>query len=254
MTPGGSAGSDPGPGAPGDGPTAAARELAALLGERLRVSDLEADRALTVAELRRSLLPYPLCRERLSMASKAEYDVALLALLEDEELLEAEDELLEDVRKELASPEPGLGVLDEHAASSVRPGPGLGADAGGASRGPAGEAEAGAPPGAGRDETTARGVGREDEAPGAAPEAASGPGDAGAGASRASPGRGAGGGSPEAAREACGSCGTDLPGAEGVRFCPSCGADVTVPRCGDCGGELDAGWRYCPFCGSVRHA
>lgn len=285
------AGGAPGPGtagpASGGGGAAGARALAALLRDRLGASDLEARRSFTVAELRRSLLPYPLCRERLELASKAEYDVALLRLLVHETVLETDDrELVEEVGKELASPEPGLGVLDDHAASSLRPGPGLaagrgngvrhGADAGagapdgeapdaapsalgasgsgtsGPDREGGGKGHAAADPGASaggeatdRDETPPAAVGRQEERP--RPADPPGPGS---GAARA------GGGAETAAStpESCGACGSGLPDAEGVRFCPACGADVAVPRCGACGGEVDAGWRYCPFCGSETGA
>lgn len=253
MTADGSSG--PGSAAPasGEGGAGGIRAMGALLRDRLGASDLEARRSFTVAELRRSLLPYPLCRERLELASKAEYDVALLRLLADGTLLESDDgELLEEVEEELASPEPALGVLDDHAAAAVRPGRRLAGGAASAGDGGAGgriagderEAREGGSRSAG-DETPPAAVGMEEERPRAAKPSGAGPGVA-----REGDGAEAAASTPES----CGVCGTGLPDAEGVRFCPACGTDVAVPRCGACGGELDAGWRYCPFCGSETGA
>lgn len=239
MTADGSSGPEPAAPASGEGGAAGVRAMGALLRDRLGASDLETRRSFTVAELRRSLLPYPLCRERLELASKAEYDVALLRLLADGTLLESDDgELLEDVEEELATPEPALGVLDDHAASAVRPGRGLAGGAASAGDGGAGGPIAG-------DETPPAAVGREEERPRTA-----NPSGAGPGAAR----KGDGAEAAASAPESCGVCGEGLPDAEGVRFCPACGADVAVPRCGACGGELDAGWRHCPFCGSETGA
>lgn len=201
--------------------------MAELLVDGLLEEGRPPDAAFTVAELRRSLLPYPRCREALGLASKAEYDLALLRLLDAGGLLEGDaPELDEDVERELASPEPGLGVLDDHASVALRPGPALrrrlreGAGAGGP------EASAGS-------------------APSAAEPADRGDGGAGSAVSRPDDGPSASG--------ACASCGGGLPDLEGLQYCPHCGAAVGTPRCRGCGKELEAGWRHCPFCGRERH-
>jgi predicted RNA-binding Zn-ribbon protein involved in translation (DUF1610 family) len=54
------------------------------------------------------------------------------------------------------------------------------------------------------------------------------------------------------AANGCRACAEPLPGADGVRFCPSCGADQVVPTCEACGAELAEGWRYCAFCGMLQ--
>ena len=48
----------------------------------------------------------------------------------------------------------------------------------------------------------------------------------------------------------CRKCAAELPQVEGVRFCPSCGADQAVPTCGECGREMEDEWSYCAFCGA----
>jgi hypothetical protein len=34
-----------------------------------------------------------------------------------------------------------------------------------------------------------------------------------------------------------------------VRFCPHCGQDLSVLRCGACSAELEPGWKFCVACG-----
>lgn len=225
--------------------------MAGLLARRLRDAGRGPDEAFTVAELRRSLLPYPRCRTALELASKAEYDVALLRLLHRDGLLEADDpELAEEVEGELASPEPALGVLDDHAATALRPGSRLreefGADAaeGTAPREPEGDDD---------------GAAEATDLPDGPARSRHGAGDATEGPQRGVAGDGATAGvvsrSSDAAPAAgsCAACGGDLPDARGVRFCPHCGEGLEALRCRQCGEEMAAGWRYCPFCGSERH-
>lgn len=51
------------------------------------------------------------------------------------------------------------------------------------------------------------------------------------------------------ARPGCRYCGQPLPQGREVRFCPHCGQDLTVRRCGACSAELDPGWKFCIACG-----
>lgn len=245
--------------------TAGRTGMRGLLVRRLREEGRGADAAFTVAELRRSLLPYPRCREALGLTSKAEYDVSLLRLLDGDDLVVSEDpELDEEVERELDSPEPGLGILDDHAATVLRPASRLERELTSAEDedGEEDDATSGAR-GAGEDVAPASGAAEEGP-----PRAAGGPdeeeppapGAAGVGPpheteSPDAPGSFGGGDvAGAAAADGCPACHKDLPEADGVRYCPHCGEDVQAPRCAECGGELDAGWRYCPFCGSDRHA
>jgi hypothetical protein len=53
----------------------------------------------------------------------------------------------------------------------------------------------------------------------------------------------------KAARPGCKYCGQPLPTARDVRFCPHCGQDLSVHRCGSCSAELEPGWKFCVACG-----
>lgn len=216
--------------------------LAGLLARRLREEGIGPDAEVSVAELRRRLLPYPYCRERLELASKAEYDVAMLKLLGDAGWMELDDEDLEDaVEREAAAAEPGLGFLEDFAAAHVRPGPELAARV---REGDGADGERPVDIGPAGGERAVRLVdGDEAPADGAGGEAASA---AGAPTRRETPeGREA---SPRAGGS-CRACGGDLPAREDLRFCPWCGADQRAPACGGCGTELAPEWSYCPECG-----
>jgi predicted RNA-binding Zn-ribbon protein involved in translation (DUF1610 family) len=52
-----------------------------------------------------------------------------------------------------------------------------------------------------------------------------------------------------AARPGCRYCGQPLPEARVVHFCPSCGQNLLVRRCAACSAELEAGWKFCVACG-----
>lgn len=178
--------------------------LSGLLRRRMSESGHEPGSSIAVAELQRVLLPYHLCRATLELATKAEYDLAILHLLSEEMEID-EAELGAAVARELESPEPGLGFLRDFAASRVR-----------VPRGTNGTAVEPAPQG---------------------PPATAPPGPAG----------------PSARRDAsspCWKCGVDLPNVQGVRFCPSCGADQEAARCRECGEPRRPGWDFCPFCGT----
>ncbi len=52
------------------------------------------------------------------------------------------------------------------------------------------------------------------------------------------------------ATEQCPYCGETLPAGRKVNFCPQCGQPRSGElRCPACGGEVDVGWRYCVSCG-----
>jgi hypothetical protein len=49
----------------------------------------------------------------------------------------------------------------------------------------------------------------------------------------------------------CGFCGGRLPGGRTVNFCPHCGQNQSLTRCPGCQAELELGWRHCINCGHV---
>ena len=161
-------------------------------------------RPLTIAELYQQLIPYRAVRGELGVWELAEYEHALLRLLAGEggHLAVAAPEAREEFRRELASPNPILGIYRDYATVEVE----LGA--------------AGALP----------------LQPPRLPEPA---------APEPAP-------APVLARPACHACGTELPGLEGVRFCPACGADQHAGPCRECGAPLKPEWNFCIRCGTPR--
>jgi hypothetical protein len=238
-------------------------DMRVLLERRLEEEGMPPGIPISVAELHRRLLPYPLCRDRLGFATKAEYDVGLLRLFVDGESLEVpEAALVEAVSSELRSPEPGLAMLQRFAASevmlrragasSVDTAPAVaepeetagaaGAEprngAGGQSVGSGAPAETGPP-------LAELETGRErmDFIPGL-DDPMLVPQDESADAlGRSRPA--AGSGAP------CRSCRAPLPDRAGLRYCPRCGADQELWPCPSCGEEVERGWRYCALCGKM---
>lgn len=47
----------------------------------------------------------------------------------------------------------------------------------------------------------------------------------------------------------CGFCGGRLPDGRTVKFCPHCGQNQAFTRCPECQAELELGWRHCINCG-----
>jgi hypothetical protein len=56
------------------------------------------------------------------------------------------------------------------------------------------------------------------------------------------------------ARAGCKYCGQALPHGREVRFCPHCGQDLSVNRCGGCSAEVEPGWKFCVSCGRSTSA
>jgi hypothetical protein len=48
----------------------------------------------------------------------------------------------------------------------------------------------------------------------------------------------------------CVSCREALPDADGLRFCPHCGADQSAVACERCGTPIQRGWKFCIRCGA----
>ena len=59
---------------------------------------------------------------------------------------------------------------------------------------------------------------------------------------------------PRTARAGCKYCGQPLPQGRDARFCPHCGQDLSVNRCGACSAELEPGWKFCVACGRSSSA
>ena len=50
--------------------------------------------------------------------------------------------------------------------------------------------------------------------------------------------------------ESCHWCRAELPARNVLNFCPFCGSNLGMKPCAECGEELDAGWMFCPACGT----
>jgi hypothetical protein len=223
-----------------------------LLTHRLAEEGMAAEIPISVAELHRRLLPYPLCRDRLGFASKSEYDIGLLKLLVDERSLHVpEVALIEATRKELASPEPGLALLQRFAASEVR-----------LRSSPVPEVPDGGDPETAESETETgppiadleTGRSRGDHLPGL-DDPLLVPQDESADAlGRNAAPSGTADEVPEVDSESsssCRSCHAALPERSGLRYCPHCGADQQRWPCSSCGEEVEQGWSYCALCGKM---
>ena len=219
-------------------------DLRELLTDRLAEEDMAPEIPISVAELHRRLLPYALCRQRLELASKAEYDISFLRLLVDDGSLHVpEVALLKAAREELESPEPGLALLQRFAASEVR----LRARPPSSTKSP----ETG-PPIAELETGRSRGdhiPGLDDPLLVPQDESADALGRVAAVETTASddPVREADAGSSTR----CRSCDAALPERSGLRFCPQCGADQERWPCPACGEEVEWGWSYCALCGKM---
>jgi RNA polymerase subunit RPABC4/transcription elongation factor Spt4 len=225
--------------------------LHALLLRRLDEIDVAPGAGVGVAELHRRLIPYPLCRETLGLATKAEYDLALLRLLADEARVRVTERgLREAVRRELEAPEPALGILHRFAASEVHPVPAAGPPSPPeepAAPGPPARTESDSPPEAPsrRPPAAAHETERRDtdRIPGLddlerLPDPPGEPRPPAA--------------SQQASSASCRACRAPLPTREGLRFCPRCGADQARWACASCGAEVEKGWRYCAMCGTLQ--
>ncbi|MEJ2483439.1 MAG: zinc ribbon domain-containing protein [Gemmatimonadota bacterium] len=228
--------------------------LTALILRRLSREGLTPDAPIAVAELHRRLVPYALCREALGLTTKAEYDLALLRLLNDEQVTVEEKALRDAVRRELDSPEPGLAILQRFAASEIRVrGPDSIVSEKSRADGPAAPK---APPRVdletermpqdrirGLDDQEFQPETEPPPIPGSVPDpdATRGP----AGVSDRGPEKPA-----ELRPNHCHSCQEKLPERAGLRFCPSCGADQYRWPCPACGETVERGWKYCAMCGA----
>jgi hypothetical protein len=228
--------------------------LTALILRRLAGEGLAPDAPIAVAELHRRLVPYALCREALGLTTKAEYDLALLRLLNDEQVTVEEKALRDAVRRELDSPEPGLAILQRFAASEIRVhGPDSivteepRADGPAAAKGPPRvDLETERMP-----QDRIRGLDDQEFQPETEPPPIPGPVSP-PGATRGPAGvRGRGPQKPAGPRpKHCHSCEEELPERAGLRFCPSCGADQNRWPCPACGETVERGWKYCAMCGA----
>jgi hypothetical protein len=202
------------------------------------------DRPLEVGEIIDRLAPYGAARRDGKIDSHDDYQHLVIRLVAGErDLVFADDLMQDDLRAELASPNPDLAVLRTYRNASVRlstggtqqvlagdttidltaPTPIKPAAAVRASK-PVPVAELSAEPSSGAIVEPAT-MARENSA---LFEAFGGTGT------------GTGG---------CPYCAQPLPDGRTVKFCPSCGQNLLVKRCPGCSAEIEQGWKFCVTCG-----
>jgi hypothetical protein len=254
------------------------------------------DRPVTVAEIYQDLVPYRNVRSRLGVEMNADYEHALIRLLAGEHnLLRLEPvNAREDLRAELSSPNPNLGLYRKYAACDVwvdlTAATVLGSEENGAApSSPQADASSGEyraeparvsnPASSASPTSAARGtmVASSDAAPpdtlARAATIASHPAQRTADSSMATTGaggtrppRGAAAAATVAASSeasargagptgrSCAFCDEELPAGRQVRFCPHCGEDQQRRPCTACGEVLELGWRFCIACGTEMRA
>jgi hypothetical protein len=222
--------------------------------------DAAPDRPVTVAEIYQELVPYRGVRETLGFELNADYEHALLRLLAGEdELLRLEPTSARDeLRQELESPNPYVGLYRKFAACDVW--------VKFAPRAAEPVAEPIAEP---ITEPIAARMAPESAPSATAPASAPAADPAGAPtpAQSAAPAPAPAEpmpitGRPEA-RDAtdefegpdnCPFCRTSMPVGRKARYCPQCGGDQRSRPCARCGDVLDHAWRYCISCGAAAVA
>jgi Double zinc ribbon len=241
---------------------------------RQRASRL--DQPVTVAEIYQDLIPYRMVRS-FGFALNADYEFALLQLLAGEGKLARIEppEVREELRLELLSPNPNVGMFRQYAACDVFVnGPGEAIDAK-PNETEQKRTETAARPhvpndwllntkeeksgGNGQD----RSLAQPTESKSALKRAETGPPvESKAAKTSASPAapkqsvrkeRAASGAEsgakPRAQTITCASCARSLPAGRAARFCPYCGAEQ-MPQCPSCGEALDRSWGFCISCGT----
>jgi len=216
---------------------------------------------VTVAEIYQDLVPYRAVRSTIGFEMNADYEHALLQLLSGiDGLAQLEPEsAATELREELGTPNPNVGLYRKFATCSVYVAPPADAAAGdtvgagtgtGTGTGTGAGRTVAAPSAASqggprRDPRPSPGPRQENEPHSAAPRSnVSAAARAVAPPSRVSTGPGT------ATR--CGFCDAELPAGRNVRFCPRCGRDLPRSLCGSCGEALESGWRYCVSCGAPQ--
>jgi predicted RNA-binding Zn-ribbon protein involved in translation (DUF1610 family) len=169
------------------------------------------------------LVPYKAVRTEGALQTNDDYAHALTRLLSGERgYLFADDLLQDDLRAELASPNPDLAAYRAYLTTRVTIAQEL-ARVAGESMPPAPLAEAATSP-------------KPVRATQAAPPRPLDPTAETA---------------PRSSRPGCRYCGGELPEDRQVHFCPSCGQNLLQRRCAACSAELEPGWKFCVACGRL---
>jgi hypothetical protein len=207
-------------------------------------------RPLDVGEILDTLAPYGSARRDGLIETNDDYLQLVMRLVAGERGYLFADELLQDdLKAELATPDPDLGLLRTYLNATVRlgtshvervlagdtvidlrpPTPGPAAARASGARTPAG-ATAAAPTAAtptdGTDPDTQPRDTSDVFVTTTVPPATTGTPQSG-----------------------CPYCAQPLPEGRPLKFCPSCGLNLLVRRCSGCSAEIESGWKFCVTCG-----
>lgn len=245
------------------------KDLVQRLYERLLVALAGEDDGasiVTVGDIYQRLIPYRSVRSEVGVMELATYEHALLRLLSGERgLVRIEVSATEELRRELDSPNPILGVYRDYADVPAT----LDAESSRDRESRQGENIAGGqdpmdpvaadapmpsePPGVPIADSTMSPI----DVPGPAlmesrvtAEAASSSADLRASRDTTVSEMAAVDPSPESPALDCQGCGKDLPDVEGLRFCPFCGWGRDRAPCGQCGTKVEFDWNFCIRCGA----
>jgi predicted RNA-binding Zn-ribbon protein involved in translation (DUF1610 family) len=191
-------------------------------------------RPFEVAEMI-ELVPYRAVRAEGALETNDDYAHALTRLLSGERgYLFADDLLQDDLRAELASPNPDLAAFRAYLTSRVTISQEHARKAGETMPAPPAAATASAAPAPLSEAVTS-------PKPVRPPMAAAPPRPLDPAAETA----------PRSSRPGCRYCGEPLPEDRQVHFCPSCGQNLLTRRCAACSAELEPGWKFCVACGRL---
>jgi hypothetical protein len=196
---------------------------------------------VTVGEIYQTVVPYRAVRGDLGFAELAAYEHTLLRLLAGErDYVSIEQPGVQDeMRRELRSPNPILGVYRDYAevGAHVNPNIQVRTDPSPTVQPPPPASPAGAP-------TAPRPV---DGWPSVGPSRPMAP-------AVPLPRRDAAAPPPAPARPACPGCRSTLPEGRDARFCPFCGKCLKPIPCGSCGASVEPEWSFCADWGAPRPA
>ncbi len=205
------------------------------------------ERPLLVGELLDKFVPYKAAKRDGQLDSNDDYLHALMRLVAGErEFIFSDDLLQDDLRAELASPNPDLTVLRTYANTKIRVATAraqqvLAGDIDIDLRPPTPIATATVAPGPRTSKPTEpRGSGAAAAAAAASvdpqvPIATATNGDEAATAVTVAP--------------SCPYCAQPIPEGRRIKFCPTCGQNLLVRRCPGCSAEIESGWKFCVTCG-----
>lgn len=229
------------------------------------------ERQITVGEVLDDLVPYAAARRDGQLDSHDDYLHGLMRLVSGERsLLYGDDLMQDDLKAELATPNPDLTVVRTYAHTKLRvstegiakvlagdtdidlrpptplkPGPRV-SSANVAAR-PVTPARLPTPAGAAGITRPATPTAAE---PGTGPRRSGALLDAFGGGNAIGDVPDASGTNPaEPADPGCPYCSQALPTGRTVKYCPSCGLNLLMKRCPGCSAEIEQGWKFCVTCG-----